>query len=442
MKKSTVILFAVLFISFTCLHAQIAEGGLSYMGSNSNIFYGGIGLTTIASDAGTNTYFNVHLRPELAFGKLGVGLNVNLLFNTQTGELRKEDWDKPEAWLQQIRYIRWGRKFDPLYVKAGTLDAARLGHGSIMNYYSNAASWDNRKFGAAFDMDFGVAGFETVTNNFARSELIAGRGYVRPLKVLMPVPVLKNLSIGGTYARDFDPDASSATDDAVTVYGVDAELPLIKNSTFGLYFYYDWAQIAGYSHAEQQSRTFGTGQFAGVAADLGSILGLAEFHAKFERRWLGKEFAPAFFDAFYEVYRYHNGGSKTDQLLALTEETRGWFGELWGKILDDRIRLLGMYTFLDNRSESGILHFALDAPDVIPVLAMHATYDKAGINTVGDVFSLDNRSIARVGVGYKINPFLIMYLDYIWTFEETSPGSKEYRPQERFEPKLVLAYKF
>lgn len=442
MKKSIVILFVVLFFGYTGLYAQIAEGGLSYMGSSSNILYGGIGLTTIASESGTNTYFNVHLRPELAFGKLGVGLNINLLFNTQTGELRKEDWNKPEAWLQQIRYLRWGRKFDPLYVKAGTIDAARLGHGSIMNYYSNAAAWDNRKFGAEFDVDFGIAGFETVTSNFARSELIAGRGYVRPLRNVMPVPILKNLTFGGTYARDFDPDAGSATDDAVTAYGFDAELPVIKNSTFGLYFYYDWAQIAGYSHAEQQSRTFGTGQFVGVAADIGSLLGLAEFHAKFERRWLGKEFAPAFFDAFYEVYRFYAGGSKTDQLLKKTEETRGWFGEFWGKVLDDRIRLLGMYAFLDDQSESGILHFALDAPDVIPVLAMHATYDKAGINTVGDVFSLDNRSIARVGVGYKINPFLIMYLDYIWTFEETSPGSKEYQPQERFEPKLVLAYKF
>lgn len=443
MKKITLILFTVLFVTFATSNAQIAEGGLSYMGSNSNIFYGGVGLTTIASETETNTYFNVHLRPELAFGKLGVGLNINLLFNTQTGELRKEDWDKPEAWLQQIRYLRWGRKFDPLYVKAGTLDAARLGHGTIMNFYSNASSWDNRKFGAVFDMDFGVAGFETMTSNFARAEIIAGRAYVRPLRMAMPIPVIKNFTIGGTYAQDFDPDASGATDDGVSVYGFDAELPVIKNSTFGLYFYYDWAQIAGYSYREQQSRTFGTGQFAGVAADIGSILGLAEFHAKFERRWLGKEFQPAFFDAFYQINRYQESGArKTDLLLDITEERTGWYGEFWGKILDDRVRLLGVYTFLDNVSESGAMHFELDAPDLVPVLAMHATYDKVGINTIGDVFTLDNHSIARVGVGYKINPFLIMYLDYIWTFEETSPGSNQYQPQERFEPKLVLAYKF
>jgi len=442
MKKYIVVVFA-LFLGASFGYAQISDGGLAYMGSNSNIFYGGIGMTTIASEEGSNTYINVHLRPELAFGKLGVGLNINLLFNTQTGELRKDDWNKPASWLQQIRYVRWGRKYDPLYVRAGTLDAARIGHGSIVNYYSNAASYDNRKFGAALDIDLGMFGFESITNNFARAELIAGRAYVRPFRNSVPIPILRNVSIGATFAEDLNPDGVSESKDGTSVYGADIELPIIKNSTFGLYFYYDWAQIYGYSFQEDKSRTYGAGQFAGVAADMGSLLGLAEFHAKFERRWMGKEFLPAYFDAFYEVQRYQKGGiRKADMLLGVTEASRGWFGEFWGKVLDDRIRVIGMYSFLDNTSESGALHFELDAPDLVPVLAVHATYDKIGINNVGDVFTLDNRSIARVGAGYKINPFLIMYLDYIWTFQETSPGSNVYEPQERFEPKLVLAVKF
>ena len=442
MKKYNVIVFA-LVMGIAPGFAQISDGGLAYMGSNSNIFYGGIGMTTIASESGTDTYINVHMRPEFAFGKLGVGLNLNLLFNTQTGEIRKEDWNRPTALLQQIRYVRWGRKFDPLYIRAGTLDAARIGHGSIVNYYSNDASWDNRKFGGAFDLDMGLFGFESIASNFARTELLAGRAYVRPFRNSMPIPIVKNISFGATYANDIDPDGRIDTKDGTSVYGLDAEVPIFKNSKFGLYFYYDWAQIYGFSYQEDRTRTFGVGQFAGVAADIGSLFGLAEFHAKFERRWLGREFMPAYFDAFYEIQRYQEGGlHKADLLLGITDETRGWFGEFWGKVLDDRIRVIGMYSFLDDVSESGALHFELDAPDLVPVLAVHATYDKIGINNVGDVFTLDNRSMARVGVGYKINPFLIMYLDYIWTFEETTPGSNVYRPQERFEPKLVLAYRF
>lgn len=440
--------FAILTVFFllTCAvsQAQIADGGLSNMGGAGNIFYGGIGLTTIDSESGSNTYFNVHLRPEFAFGKLGIGLNINLLFNTQTGDIRSGDWDSPTDLLQQIRYVRWGRKNDPLYIHAGTMDAARIGHGSVVNYYSNNASWDSRKFGGALDVDFGTFGFESFVNNFARAEVIGGRAYVRPLRTVLQVPILRNVAFGGTYVRDVDPDGLTDSNDGVTVYGADVELPVVKNSTMGLYFYYDWSQIYGFSSLENASRTFGTGQYLGVAFDLSSIVGNSELHAKFERRLLGKEYVPSFFDPFYEVQRYQKDGNlhKTDMLLGMQDEVKGWFGELWGKVMDDKIRLLGMYSYYDNAALGGSLHFALDAPDVVPVFAMHATYDKMQIETIGDVFTLDYRSLARAGIGYKINPYLILYMDYIWTFEETAPGSGVFQPQERFEPKLVLALKF
>ncbi|RPI00897.1 MAG: hypothetical protein EHM72_07900 [Calditrichaeota bacterium] len=443
MKSFFALTTVLLLLLSAVVPAQISDGGLAYMGSNRNVFYGGVGLTTIDSETGSETYFNIHLRPEFAFGKLGIGLNVNLLFNTETGDLRSEDWNDPADILQQIRYLSWGRKNDPVYVRAGTLDASRIGHGSIVNYYSNAASWDNRKFGGVLDLDFGMFGFETMVSNFARSEVLGGRGYVRPLKTMPVLPFIKNFSIGGTYVRDIDPDGSTATDDGVSVYGADVELPLVKNSTVGLYFYYDWSQIYGFSSLEQKSRTFGSGQFAGVAFDLSSLVGMSELHVKFERRWLGKEFVPSFFDPFYEVQRFEaNGNRKADMLIGLNEEIKGWFGELWGKVMDDKIRLLGMYSYYDSEALGGNLHFALDAPEVVPVFAAHATYDKRQIETIGDVFTLDYRSLARVGLGYKINPFLILYMDYVWTFEETEAGSGVYQPQERFEPKLVLAIRF
>ncbi|MDZ7346674.1 MAG: hypothetical protein ONA69_07775 [candidate division KSB1 bacterium] len=442
--KKTVCLAALLVFSTAILKAQISDGGLSYMGSSGNVFYGGIGLTAIDSDKGSETYFNVHLRPEFAFGKLGVGLNVNLLFNTKDGKLRSQDWDQPTDILQQIRYIRWGRKNDPLYVHAGTMDAARLGHGSVLNYYTNAASYDSRKFGGAVDIDFGYFGFESVFSNFARAEIIGGRVYGRPLRSVLDVPVLKNLTLGGTLVRDVDPDGVSATSDGVSVYGADLELPIVKKSSLGLYFYYDWSQIYGYSSIEQKSRTFGNGHYGGVAFDLSSLAGNTELHAKFERRVLSKEFVPSFFDAFYEIQRYNKELNlhKTDLLLGMQDEVKGWFGELWGRVMDDKIRLLGMYSYYDKEELGGTLHFAFDAPNLMPVLAMHATYDKIQIETIGDVLTLDNRSLARAGIGYKINPYLILYVDYIWTFEETEPGSGVFQPQERFEPKLVLSVKF
>lgn len=423
-------------------NAQLADGGLGYMGTEGGLVMGGVGLANIDG----TYYYSISFRPELAFGKLGLGLNVNLLYNTETGHIRSKDWDSGYDYFRLIRYIRWGHKWDPIYARVGTLDAARLGHGFILNYYTNEASYDERKIGLAFDLDFGRFGFESIASNLGRSELIGARLYYRPLHGIVNVPIIKDFALAGTYARDFDPDGWSGTDDGVSVFGFDAELPLIKSTIFNSMLYFDWAQITGYSSIENESRAFGSGRAFGIMASLGNLAGLLDLSAKFERRFLGKEFIASFYDPFYEIQRYQikDGAEihKTDMLLNITEETKGYFGELYGGLLGNKIRLLGMFSRLDEQKESGALHLAADAPNAVPAIAAHATYDKIGIETVQDVFTLDNQSVARVGLGYKIKPYLILYVDYIWTFVETEPGSRVYKPQERIEPRLVFAYQF
>ncbi len=446
MKKLLYCTILVLYTVSGSGFAQYAAGQMGYAGTEGGMLYGGLGLTMIDDQ----TYFAINFRPEVAFGKLGVGLNVNLLYNTKTGGIRSKDWDSSYDYFRLIRYLRWGQKWDPLYARVGTLDAARLGHGFIVNYYTNEASYDERKIGLAFDVDMGTFGFETVTSNLGRAELIGGRGYYRPLFNLVEIPFIKHLAVGASFARDFDPDEWTGTDDGVSVYGFDVELPVIKSQIFNTTLYADWAQIQGYSALEDESRTFGSGQAAGIMASLGNLAGMIDISAKLERRWLGKEFAASFFDPFYEVQRYQvmvddtvvTAMRKTDMLLGLTEETRGVFGELYGSLLGNKVRLLGMFTRLDDQKESGIMHIGADAPDAVPGVAAHAMYDKYGIESLGDAFTIDDRSIARVGLGYKIKPYLILYMDYIWTYVETEPGSKQYKTQERVEPKLVFSYQF
>ncbi len=407
-------------------------------------FFGGIGLTSIDSEGESALYYNIMLQPELAFGKLGIGLNINLNINTETGEIREKDWDENYDYLRLIRYLRWGVKSDPLYARLGTLDATRLGHGSIVNYYTNEASYDNRKIGLAFDMDFGTFGFETITSNFARAELVAARGYVRPLRQAMGIPVVKNITFGASFVRDFDPDETDKTDDGATVYGLDAELPILRTSFLTTYLYYDWAQIYGYSYTLDKARTFGNGQHAGLLFDFPALTSLFDFSFKFERRWLSKEYLPSYFDAFYEIQRYQNGFSKVDKLLEVKDNTKGWFGQLYFSALGNSLLATGTYSRLDDVDDSGIMHLAVDAPNTIPSIAAHATYDKMGIDQVKDVFTLDNKSVARVGVGYKLNAFLILYVDYIWTFskEKDQAGNTYFAPQERVEPRIVFSHSF
>jgi hypothetical protein len=426
-------------------YAQYYDGGLGYTGEEGGRFLGGLGFTSISEGGETKNYVSIGFRPELAFGKFGVGLNINLLYDTESGGIRTKDWNDSYDYFRMLRYLRYGHKLDKTYARVGTLDAARLGHGFVMNYFTNEASYDNRKVGLEFDLDLGQFGFESAVSNLGRSELMGMRGYVRPLYSL-ELPIISRFAVGATFARDFDPDVNTKSDDGISAYGFDLELPLIRSAVFNTMLYFDYATLRGYTSNSLESRSFGSGQAVGIYSGLGNLFGVLEVAARLERRWLGKEFIASYFDPFYEIDRYKIVGGdttrKADALLNITQETRGVFGELYGNVLGNRIRLLGMLSRLDDQPNSGRLHLAADAPDVIPILAAHATYDKSNIEKVHDVFTLDSQSVARVGLGYKIKPYLIAYVDYIWTYVETESGSHVYRPQERVEPKLVFSYNF
>jgi len=412
--------------SFTSVFSQYAM-----LEGNQGMFYGGLGMTTIDDES----YLSINMRPELSFGKFGMGLNINLLYNTDNGAIRSEDWDEDYDWARLVRYIRYGHKRDNFYTRVGALDAARLGHGFIMNYYTNEASYDERKIGLALDYDFGIGGFETVTSNLGRAEIFGARAFVRPLRPFISIPIIKDIALGTTLVSDIDPDGSRDTGDEVTEFGFDVEVPLLSVPMFDSYAYFDWAKI----------NDFGSGSALGAAANLTIIANLAEASARIERRWLGDKFLPSYFNAFYEIERYSPQEDesifrKDVALSMITDETRGIFGELVGHVFN-AIYLIGNFQRLDDTKNSGILHLAAEVPDAVPKIAAHATYDRRMIETGADLFKLDDDSVARVGIGYKIKPYLLFYMDYIYTFKFDEEANK-YKAQERFEPKVSFIYNF
>ena len=180
-------------------------------------------------------------------------------------------------------------------------------------------------------------------------------------------------------------------------------------------------------------------------ADVRLIAGVAEVSARLERRFLGKEFIPSYFDAFYEIQRYQpmEDGSlfRKDQSLGyIQEETKGTFGELAGHILNT-VRLVGNFQRLDGEKNSGIMHLAAETKENVPLIALQATYDKFGIETLNDAFTLDDQSIARLGVGYRVKPYLIFFMDYIYTFH-FDEEKNAYKIQERFSPRVSFVYNF
>ncbi len=420
--------------------AQTPFSGM--MMNNQGMFMGGMGLASI----GGQTFYTINLRPELALGKFGAGLDFTLRYNTATGELRNEDWNDGNDFLRAIRYMRYGRKKrDPFYSRVGALESARLGHGLIMNYYNNTLIYDERKVGLELDYDFGIGGFELVNSSFGRREVIGGRVYYRPLQLMTDTPIIKNFALGATLVRDDDPDSYRGTGDGVSVFGLDAELPIIKTKLSEVKLYADLAKI----------QNFGSGQAAGVEVNVFGVSGLFDFGAQLERRFLGEQFLPAYFGPFYELERtsFQNPVSgqavpKRQYLSNQNQSISGTFGLLYGQVLNS-LRLVGTFERRDGKPKSGIMHIEATLPETIPKVAFRASYDDKNIDNFGDVFKLDENAAARVGVGYRMDP-LILYIDYIYTFRydpnkldsKTGLPKGGYVVQKRIEPQIALAFSF
>lgn len=446
---------------------------------------GGIGVTWIDDQA----YYNISFMPDVSIGKLGVGLNLSLLYNVDTGHIRSEDWDSGYDYARIIRYVRWGHKGDRFYTRVGALDAARIGHGFILGYYNNQINYDERKIGLSLDVDFGLFGVESMTSNLGRLEVLGLRGYVRPMNK-KEIPVLKNLAFGASYVTDVDPDGFRDTKDGVSFMGIDAELPLIKSNLLKMTLFADHAFVTDpLSQSEMiqelsdiYNETGGTllpypieygedgkgsGQTVGLLTDFSVILDLMNLSVGIERRWLGEGFVPNYFGPMYEVLRYSNVGdlldyydaigadpsllpdwmlnnnafmgsliSKKTLMPLMAEKRQGWFGGLYLDLVHI-VRVTGTFEMLDGVQNSGQLHFGAGLSQEIPLISLEASYDKIGIETFKDIRTLDNRSVARVGLGYKIKPYLLLYMDYIWTFQWDDEAGM-YKPQERIQPRLAF----
>ena len=417
MTKKLVFTFLTVMFTFSYLFSQdIMEE------DEINQFQGGLGVTWI--DGQSYTTFSIS--PDLSFGNFGVGLNIELLFNNEGGfEFRKQGWDKGAGILRAIRYLRYGWKHNPVYVRVGTLDNATLGHGFLMWHYTNESNYDARKIGLEFDLDFERFGFESVYSNFGYLEIAGGRLYYRPLYGLK-IPVIKNLEFGATYITDESEEDENGIGGGISAWGLDVGLPVIQSDLFYTTIYYDFAKI----------NNFGKGSAAGVEFGFPNVIGILKLSAKLEKRFMGDEFLPSYFNALYELERELDKKSQ----LALAEKTEGIFGQLAASILG-KLKIIGSYQHLNGVHNSGQLHFETRLSELIPSIRLRATYDKIGIETFDDVRTLDYRSVATGEIGYKTMQYIMVSMLYRWNWVYNEEKN-EYKPQERVEPRISFIYEF
>ena len=393
---------------------------------------GGLGFTTIDDEF----YFNLLLATEITYGKFGVGLGFDLNIDGE-GEIREEDWDDSADWLGILRYFRYGRKHDPLYFRMGILENTTLGHGFIMYHYTNQLDDDTRKTGFVLDVNRDEFGVETVVSSLGGMEILGGRGFFYPLKDATTLPVVRDVTLGMSYVTDVDPHPDSSEgwmEDDASIMGIDAEVPLLRRSMIDLYLYSDFAHIVDH----------GSGAALGIGTEVRGVWNLVDITARLERRFLGEEFLPSFFDAFYERDRVQAGGDGTGTKLHLLEDitrsVQGTFGELGGSFLG-KLHLLGNFEHLDGRPHSGRFHLEASAPDLTDRILVRAWLDKTSIEKMRHLFEIDENTRMTLEVGYRIQSSFYLLTNYLRTFYYDEEEER-YRSRDRTTFRLEFRYHF
>ncbi len=169
-------------------------------GEREGFSFGGSAGTAVVNQ---QTYTRVRLMPELVLGKFGIGLDIDLMIDNE-GEIRKEDWDDPEDYLNKFLYVRYGQRGDTFYGKIGAFTNYTLGHGLIMRNYTNMLLYpDIRQIGLQLGGKLPVAniGIEGFSSNILENDILAGRITTQPF-LGADIPVLNKIMFGGSIAHD------------------------------------------------------------------------------------------------------------------------------------------------------------------------------------------------------------------------------------------------
>jgi hypothetical protein len=443
---------------------NLVENGNAFglLGGGTNVFTSAFGASIIDGEA----YVGLRLQPELAIGKVGVGLDVPLMFSPESGDIRTEEFEDGVGFLRVIRYLRYGQKrSDPLYFRVGDISGTTLGFGFGMYQYSNVGSFEKRPIGLEFDVNMGGAyGLEGVYSDFSEAGVIGVRPYVRPfIAAGASLPILRNLEVGVFYLTDrsdqagrfvvetgappcppgeggpvigdeCDPQQRTVDYGSVGIWGGDIGLPVALGSLLRVVPYAAFAQFSGIDD-DAAGFEAGAGAALGVNAELQLVANVASLSAKLERRFFGDHFVGSYFDATYEANKL--GGTPPILQLASSQGEDATVGALYGHVLN-KVTLGGTLLIPSEvqRGQDGevvngsFLRLEALAPDVIPNINAAAVYNRRFIENLDDAIRLDERSTMQARLGYRLNRFMVTGVDYRWTF---IPVEDEATGEERIE---------
>ncbi len=402
--------------------------------------YGG-GLTFINGDA----YVQLQLQPDIPLGKIGIGLDLILLYNPYAEgaepQILAEDgesWDSPSTWLRLIRYIRYGQPYDPFHVRFGELDYLTIGHGSIMSGYSN---YDRRGLRLNFRSSENRSGIETMLNDIGNPTIFGGRVFLRPFQREENNNMLTRFELGATYLTDINPNLQEDSEEPLTALGLDVGFPIFETSTFRLDLYDDITflnTLSNTSESEESDILEGNSTTANLA--WGNAVGVGfnftQAIFKIEYRIFGDGYIPSVFDYTYESAKSLSPEPDMPQFFGLegdTEPRRGFFSQLiWHPL--PQVHFLG--TLEDYTNSQPKLYMGITESGLVPRLSLRAFYTKRDIGEAGeanffvDLFDLDEKSAFSVEARYELFPPVetIVVREYRFRRVETAEGRSQFEP--------------
>ena len=225
---------------------------------------GGLLEGTATSDGS----FSISYAPDFSFNKLSFQLALriqgratndpfDLTFDFSDWALPPRENDQSitdyamKALMQYssfIRYVQWGDRYEPIYIRYGKLAGITLGDGALLNgYFDQAVGTHVTRPGLNFTLDGALihvpnAGFEYVTNDLFNPTLLAWRIYARPFGLQYPTSFFANTELGVSYAEN--PSASFAARDSENPHtrkliAIDMGIPLLSYDHFNLAFFAD-----------------------------------------------------------------------------------------------------------------------------------------------------------------------------------------------------------
>ena len=402
--------------------------------------YGG-GLTFINGDA----YVRLQLQPDIPLGKVGIGLDLILLYNPYAEgddpQILAEDgeaWDNPSTWLRLIRYVRYAQPYDPFHFRFGELDYLTIGHGSIMSGYSN---YDRRGLRLNLRNPENRYGIETVVNDVGNPTIFGGRAFLRPFQRGETNNLLTRFELGATYLTDINPNLQEVGEEPLSAVGLDVGFPILETSTFRLDLYDDIAFLntlpeenaapeIAFTAENRVTTNLAWGNAVGVGFSFTQTL------FKVEYRSFGEGYIPSVFDYTYESAKSLSPQPDMPQFLGLeanTEPRRGFFSQfIWHPL--PQIHFLA--TFEDYTNSEPKLYMAVTESGLVPRFSARAFYTKRDIgeggdtNFFGDLVDLDEKSAFSVEVRYEVFPPVVTIVTREYTFRrvETAEGISQFEP--------------